>query len=113
MELKQLPTYFEAVEATLEHSVDAITRLQGEKLYHERVWQAWNTESFNRVQKEQRRIAPGYLDAELRMLQPTRTPAADNSNKPNGRIDANLTQSNKDMQPPENEIDRAFGRIEI
>ena len=55
----------------------------------------------------------GYLDAELRMLQPTRAPAADNSNITNGGINANLTLSNKDTQSPENEIDRAFGRIEI
>lgn len=80
-------------------------------------YESWAAKVKESQIKEQRRIAPGYLDVEQRILQPDRSTKASNDNSTQALqvnySKAEAEQQEQNKQQPPNEIDKAFGQMSL
>jgi len=102
----QPTTDFSQVLSSVELSVQRIAELKAEHEAHLERIKSWEDQIHVREVREQRRIAPGYLDTDQRLLMPTRvdSPLVE-SPTTRGGIDGNDTLTN--------DLDKAFGNMGI
>ncbi|ODQ50350.1 hypothetical protein SAICODRAFT_31902 [Saitoella complicata NRRL Y-17804] len=70
-------------------------------------WEEYVTRTEKRKVEEARRVAPGYLDSGVRMLQPTASMRRRNEEQ------ADEKEEGKGESGEGDELDRAFGKVEI
>jgi hypothetical protein len=89
---------------------EMITHLESAITSAEKVLAEWEQSIEDRELMEKRRVAPGYLDTGLRMLEPTRTHTAGRA----GAVDDNPSElENRNGQSAGAELDRVFGQMSM
>ena len=96
-------TDFSQLLTSVELSVKKIAALKAEHEAHVERIKAWEEQIREREVREKRRIAPGYLDTDQRLLVPTRIESP--------RVDSPATQT--DGEDTTNQLGRTLGNLAI
>lgn len=88
------------MRSSVEISLQKIAALKTEHEAHVDKIKVWEDQIREREVREKRRIAPGYLDTDQRLLMPT-------------KMDSPITRSDGGGDGDTNELGRAFGKMGV
>lgn len=97
-------------DTIIKSCTEIILHIQSTANSAEKVLAEWEKSIEDRELMEKRRVAPGYLDTGLRMLEPTRKQAVE---RPTTAADAPSELENRNDRTAGDELDRMFGQMSM